>query len=94
MELSLKANGIITMLLQEFLQKIPDFNYIVADFYNVVRNTVRLCGETINVHHKKGAGRPTLCTNEVIENEERWKIIHQLLLTIVARSWTSHGCML
>ena len=57
-------------LWQELQQKFSDFNFIVADFYNVVRNTVRVFRETGSVHHKKGAGRPTLCTNEVIEDVE------------------------
>ena len=43
-------------VLQEFLQKFSDCNFIVADFYNVVRNTVRVFRETGSVHHKKGAG--------------------------------------
>ncbi|KAJ3659699.1 hypothetical protein Zmor_011373 [Zophobas morio] len=55
-------------VLQEFQQKCPDFNFIVADFSNVVRNTVRVFPETDR--HKKGTGRPTLCTNEVIEDVE------------------------
>ena len=44
---------------QELQQKFPDFNFIVADFYNVVRNTVLGFRETSSVYHKKGAGRPT-----------------------------------
>ena len=40
-------------VLQEFQQKFPDFNFIVADCYIVVRNTVRVFRETGSVHHKK-----------------------------------------
>ena len=48
-------------VLQEFQQKFPDFNFIVADFY-VVRTTARVFREIGNVPHKKGAERLTLCT--------------------------------
>ena len=43
-------------VLQEFQQQFPACNFIVADFYNVVRNTVW----------------PTLCTNEGIEDVEEY----------------------
>ena len=62
----MKANGVIIVLL---FYKNSNKNVIVADIYNIVRNTVR---ETGGVHHKKGAGRPTLCTSEVIDDVEEF----------------------
>ncbi|KAJ3649864.1 hypothetical protein Zmor_021582 [Zophobas morio] len=47
-----------------------NFHFIVADFYNVVRNIVLVFRKTGSVHHKKGAAPPTLHINEVIEDVE------------------------
>lgn len=54
--------------LVEFRQQFPDLVFLEADFFNVVRNCVRLFRETGSVTHKDGGGRPTVRTEETIEN--------------------------
>ncbi|KAJ3655211.1 hypothetical protein Zmor_014348 [Zophobas morio] len=65
MELQLRQAYNNGAVLQEFQQKFPDFGLLVSDFYNV-RNTVGVFRERGSIHCKKGAGRPKLCTNEVV----------------------------
>lgn len=57
--------------LNDFRQRFPNVLFVEADFYNVVRNTVQLFRETGNVDRKEGSGRPTIRTEEVVENVQQ-----------------------
>lgn len=54
------------LCLDNFREHFPDFAVLEQDFYKCLAHSVSVFRETGSVTHKKGAGRPTIRTEELI----------------------------